>query len=70
MSDLDFFTYVREHCSISALGWQVWECKLNPGIKFRVKNDFVQWQTKGGGGETVTYGIRLKDQEAAAQVSG
>ena len=47
----------------------MWDCRLDPGIKFRVKNDFLQWQTKGGGGETVTYGIRLKDQDTALQVS-
>ena len=48
---------------------QVWECRLDPRVKFRVKNDFLQWQMKGGGGEPVTYGIRLKDSEAAAHVS-
>ena len=50
-------------------GWfQVWECRLDPGLKVRVKNDFVQWQTKGGGGELVTYGIRMKNAEVATQV--
>ena len=57
------------HFDLCSVGpHQVWECRLDPRIKFRVKNDFVQWQMKGGGGEPVMYGIRLKDSEVAAQV--
>ena len=41
---------------------------MDPRTKFRAKKDFLQWQTKGGGGEPVTYGIRLKDSETATQV--
>ena len=58
------------HCTplTISLAVQVWECRLDPRLKFRVKNDFVQWQMKGAGGETLTYGIRLKDAEVASQV--
>lgn len=41
---------------------------MDPRVKFRAKKDFLQWQMKGGGGEPVTYGIRLKDSEITAQV--
>ena len=72
--NIEFFSckilYCHVQCHDCTLTFiqQVWECRLDPRTKFRAKKDFLQWQTKGGGGEPITYGIRLKDSETATQV--
>ena len=46
---------------------QVWEYKIEPSLKCRVKDTFVQWQAKGPDGP-VSHGMRLKSAEVAQKV--
>lgn len=50
-----------------SIPYQVWECRLGPGLKHRVKDSFLQWQLKGEEG-IETFGLRLKNAELAQQV--
>ena len=42
---------------------------MEPGLKHRVKDSFLQWQMKRSEG-LVTFGLRLKSAELAQQVRG
>ena len=48
---------------------QVWEGSAGPGLRHRVKDNFVQWQNKSSDGATMTFGLRLKTAELAHEVS-
>lgn len=47
---------------------QVWECGIGPGLKHRVKDNFLQWQYKSSDGAPMTFGLRLKTAQLAQQV--
>ena len=58
------------HCTVlHSIPCQVWECGIGPGLKHRVKDNFLQWQRKSDGAP-VTFGLRLKTTELAKQVCG
>ena len=48
---------------------QVWEMVIGSGFKHRVKDNFVQWQRKCVGGTVETFGLRVKGDTDAQQVS-
>lgn len=47
---------------------QVWQYKVEPSLKCRIKDSFVQWQIKGPDGP-LSYGMRLKTSESAQKVT-